>query len=128
MNLVLDEQIRHSFQAFNSLLNSSIKTLQELTAASSTDDDFRFNNLPMTTIQLPSNIPIDEIQRQTSHFITENSRLLNRYHTILQQERQRSANLQREISDNEKHLANLKGNLQAHNEQLKRNAQELLQV
>ena len=132
LSLVLDEQLRHSFQSFNSLLNSSVKCLQDLTSATSTiEEDFRFHSIPpspMQLTQLSSALPPDEIQRQISHIVSENNRLLARYHMILQQQKQKSTTLQNEINEKENSLANVKANLEAYNEQLRRNAQELLQV
>lgn len=82
----------------------------------------------MQLTQLSSTLPSDEIQRQISHIISENNRLLARYHLILQQQKQKSTTLQNEISEKESILASVKANLEAYNEQLRRNAQELLQV
>jgi DNA-binding transcriptional regulator GbsR (MarR family) len=82
----------------------------------------------MQLTQLSSTLPPDEIQRQISHIISENNRLLARYHLILQQQKQKSTALQNDISEKESALASVKANLEAYNEQLRRNAQELLQV
>ena len=119
--------------SFNSLLNSSIKCLQELTSSTVlAEDEFRFSSLPpppslqinLTALTLSP----DEIQRQISHIISENNRILSRYHMILQQQKQKSAMIQSEIIEKEKILANVKSDLEAYNEQLRKNSQELLQV
>ncbi len=78
--------------------------------------------------QTSSNLPPEEIQRQISHIISENNRILSRYHFILQQQKQKSTMLKNEITEKETILANVKANLDAYNEQLRKNAQELLQV
>jgi hypothetical protein len=129
----LDEQLRTSLNSFNSLLNSSIKCLQELTSATTTtiDDEFRFNLLPPPPLQInqtSSNLSPEEIQRQISHIISENHRVLSRYHMILQQQKQKSTILKNEIIEKETILANIKADLDSYNEQLRKNAQELLQV
>lgn len=133
MAIVLDEQLRASLNSFNSLLNSSIRCFQELTSATSptVDEEFRFNLLPpppLQTAQTSSHLSPDEIQRQISHIISENNRILSRYHMILQQQKQKSAMLKTEIAEKEASLASVKADLDAYNDQLRRNAQELLQV
>lgn len=133
MTIVLDEQLRTSLNSFNSLLNSSIRCFQELTSATSptADEEFRFNILPpppLQTNQTSSQLPPEEIQRQISHIISENNRILSRYHLILQQQKQKSSTLKNEIMEKETILANVKADLDAYNEQLRKNAQELLQV
>lgn len=104
--------------------------LQDLTSAT-TEEEFRFHSLPRSPIpaaQLSPSLPTADLQRQISHFIAENNRFLSRYHTILQEQKQKSVQLQNEISEKETQLANVKANLESYNEQLRRNAQELLQV
>ncbi|CAF1254316.1 unnamed protein product [Rotaria magnacalcarata] len=133
LSIVLDEQLRSSLNSFSSLLNSSVKCLQELTAATMvTDHEFHLNTLPpppplLQLNQITSNIPPEEIHRQISHIISENHRILSRYHTILQQQKQKSAALKHEIAEKEALLVNVKTDLGIHNEQLRKNAQELLQ-
>ena len=73
-------------------------------------------------------LPPEEIQRQISHIISENNRVLSRYHTILQQQKQKTTTLKNEIIERETILANVKADLDVYNEQLRKNAQELLQV
>lgn len=130
--MVLDEQIRSSLNSFNTLLNSSIKCFQDLTSATiTTDEEFHLNLLPPAPIQVtqtPTNLPPEEIQRQISHIISENNRILSRYHLILQQQKQKSHVLKNEIIEKETILANVKAELDTYNDQLRRNAQELLQV
>lgn len=131
--IVLDEQLRTSLNSFNSLLNSSIRCFQELTAATSptSDEEFRFNLLPpppLQTNQTSPQLSPEEIQRQISHIISENNRILSRYHLILQQQKQKSSSLKNEIMEKETILANVKADLDAYNDQLRKNAQELLQV
>ncbi|CAF4273756.1 unnamed protein product, partial [Rotaria sp. Silwood2] len=132
LSIVLDEQLRSSLNSFNSLLNSSIKCLQELTSATIIiDDEFHFNSLPppppLQINGISSNLAPDEIQRQISHIISENHRILSRYHSILQQQKQKSTLLKNEIQEKGTVLANVKSDLDAYNEQLRNNAQELLQ-
>ena len=69
-----------------------------------------------------------KIQYKISHIISENNRILSRYHMILQQQKQKSTILKNDIIEKETMLANVKADLDSYNEQLKRNAQELLQV
>lgn len=132
LTIVLDEQLRTSLNSFNSLLNSSIKCLQELTLATTTiEDDFRYHSIPPPPLQINQtslNLPPEEIQRQISHVISENNRILSRYHIILQQQKQKSTILKNEIHEKETILANVKADLDAYNEQLRKNSQELLQV
>lgn len=47
---------------------------------------------------------------------------------ILQQQKQKSSTLKTELAEKESILANVKADLDAYNDQLRRNAQELLQV
>lgn len=54
--------------------------------------------------------------------------MLSRYHMILQQQKQRATLLKTEINEKEIHLASVKVDLDTYNEQLRKNAQELLQV
>ncbi|CAF3543247.1 unnamed protein product [Adineta steineri] len=129
LSIVLDEQLHASFNSFNSLINSSMKCLQELTLAT-TEDELQFNSLPAPSPQInstSSNIPPEEMQRQISHMISENSRILSRYHTMLQQQKQKSTTLKNELTEKETTLAHIKSELDAYNEQLRKNAQELLQ-
>ena len=111
-----------------------MKCLQELTSATTTitiEDELRFNSLPSPSFQSPSQsskIPPEEMQRQISHIIAENSRVLSRYHAMLQQQKQKSNSLKTEVTEGEAMLANVKSELDAYNEQLRKNAQELLQV
>ncbi|CAF1297029.1 unnamed protein product, partial [Adineta steineri] len=129
LSIVLDEQLYASFNSFNSLINSSMKCLQELTSAT-TEDELQFNSLPAPSSQInstSSNIPPEEMQRQISHMISENSRILSRYHTMLQQQKQKSTTLKNELTEKETTLAHIKSELDAYNEQLRKNAQELLQ-
>jgi len=118
--------------SFNNLLNSSIKCFQDLTSATNTiDGEFRLNLLPPAPIQLnstSSNLPLDELQRQVSHIISENNRILSRYHLTLQQQKQKSHLLNNEIKEKETILVNVKTELDMYNEQLRKNAQELMQV
>jgi len=118
--------------SFNNLLNSSIKCFQDLTSATNTTDgEFRLNLLPPAPIQLnstSSNLPLDELQRQVSHIISENNRILSRYHLTLQQQKQKSHLLNNEIKEKETILVNVKTELDMYNEQLRKNAQELMQV
>ncbi|CAF1687061.1 unnamed protein product, partial [Adineta ricciae] len=131
--IVLDEQLHASFHSLNSLLHTSMKCLQELTSATTTittEDELRFNSLPSPSFQPPSQsskIPPEEMQRQISHVIAEHSRVLSRYHAILQQQKQKSSSLKTEVTESEAMLANVKSELDAYNEQLRKNAQELLQ-
>ncbi|CAF3709392.1 unnamed protein product [Rotaria sp. Silwood1] len=132
LSIVLDEQLRSSLNSFNSLLNSSIKCLHELTSATTIiDDSFHFNSLPppppLQIHGISINLTSDEIQRQISHIISENHRILSRYHSILQQQKQKSTLLKNEIIEKETILTNIKSDLDAYNEQLRKNAQELLQ-
>ena len=60
--------------------------------------------------------------------ISENNRVLSRYHILLQQQKQKSALLKNELMEKEAILNNVKGDLDAYNDQLRKNAQELLQV
>ncbi|CAF4407695.1 unnamed protein product, partial [Adineta steineri] len=65
LSIVLDEQLYASFNSFNSLINSSMKCLQELTSAT-TEDELQFNSLPAPSPQInstSSNIPPEEMQR-----------------------------------------------------------------
>jgi len=78
--------------------------------------------------QTSSNLAPEEIQRQISHIISENNRVLSRYHILLQQQKQKSTMLTNEIMEKETILGNVKAELDAYNEQLRKNAQELLQV
>ncbi|CAF1200319.1 unnamed protein product [Rotaria sordida] len=132
LSIVLDEQLRSSLNSFNSLLNSSIKCLQELTSTTRIiDDEFHFNSLPpppsLQINPISSNLAPDEIQRQISHIISENHRILSRYHSILQQQKQKSILLKNELTEKETILVNVKSDLDAYNEQIRKNAKELLQ-
>ena len=94
------------------------------------EEEFRYHSLPpspMQLSQLSSTLPAEEVQRQVSHMVSENNRLLARYHHVLQQQRQKSNALQSEIVERESELSKVKTNLDAYNEQLKKNAEELLQ-
>jgi hypothetical protein len=134
LTIILDEQLRASLNSFNSLLNSSVRCLQELTSATittTTEDEFRYTALPPPPLQLSQKslgLAPEEIQRQISHIISENNRVLSRYHHILQQQKQKSTMLKNEIIEKETILTNVKADLDAYNEQLRKNAQELLQV
>jgi hypothetical protein len=133
LTIVLDEQLRASLNSFNSLLNSSINCLQELTSATltTTEDDFRFNSLPPPPLQInqtSSSLAPEEIQRQISHIISENNRILARYHSILQQQKQKTTILKNQIAEKETILTNVKSDLDSYNGHLRKNAQELLQV
>lgn len=109
-----------------------MKCLQDLTNATNvTEEDFQFNTLPPAPLpltQISANLAPEEIQRQLSHMISENNRILARYHSVLQQQKQRSTLLRNEIVEKETILVDVKADLDAYNEQLRKNAQELLQV
>jgi hypothetical protein len=129
LTIVLDEQLRASLNSFNSLLNSSINCLQELTSATltTTEDDFRFNSLPPPPLQInqtSSSLAPEEIQRQISHIISEN----DLYQSILQQQKQKTTILKNQIAEKETILTNVKSDLDSYNGHLRKNAQELLQV
>ena len=127
MSLVLDEQLRNSYSSLHSLVHASMKCFQDL--GTHTDDDQHLHSLVTpSSIQISSNSPVEDIQRQVSQLVSQHNHSLARYHTALQQQQQRSTQINHEIREKESKLANLQSHLETHGNQLQRHTQELLQV